>query len=387
MSAAWDLADRESILARFDAIGETVLGGREAAEANGRLDDRVVAALRDAGICRLFHPQPLGGWEVDPVTCAKVTESLAQRDTAAAWMVMVANAARLMSSRWPDALVEEVWADDPDVMIAASGNRAFRAEAVTNGYRVSGVNGFVSGCHFARWFMSPAIADDGTRMMVVLPMAECEILDTWQVLGMRGTGSNDVRAPDVFVPAHRAVMMAAEPAPRHPAYAGALYRCPGRVVFATYVPVSLTLARMALDIIKDVAADKIAGGDGGKVKDRTTAQLKFGQAVGDHRASYGYFMNALEEAWQRALTGREATPVEKADLYLAGTHGVQASARVVRTVADIAGTTALYESHPLARIVRDMEMLRHHGFANENRFASVAQVYWGAELDYPLLLR
>ena len=82
-----------------------------------------------------------------------------------------------------------------------------------------------------------------------------------------------------------------------------------------------------------------------------------------------------------------ATPEQKADLYLAGTHAVQSSAQVVRWVADAAGTSVIYSERPLERIVRDMETLRHHGFANESRYGSVAQLYWDADLDYPLMLR
>ena len=87
------------------------------------------------------------------------------------------------------------------------------------------------------------------------------------------------------------------------------------------------------------------------------------------------------------MRGETASDAQRADLYLAGTHGVQASAETVRLVADAAGTSVIYEQGKLARLVRDMEVLRHHGFASENRYASVAQQMWGAPLDYPLLLR
>ena len=82
-----------------------------------------------------------------------------------------------------------------------------------------------------------------------------------------------------------------------------------------------------------------------------------------------------------------ATPEQKADLYLAGTHAVQSSALVGRWAADAAGSSVIYRDGPLERIVRDMETLRHHGFVNESRYGSVAQLRWGAALDYPLMLR
>ena len=99
------------------------------------------------------------------------------------------------------------------------------------------------------------------------------------------------------------------------------------------------------------------------------------------------FYDALQQAWDQAGEGQVADDVDRADLYLAGTHAVQSCAEVVRHVADIAATAMIAKGSELERIGRDMETLRHHGFVNESRYASVAQGHWGAELDYPAMLR
>ena len=95
----------------------------------------------------------------------------------------------------------------------------------------------------------------------------------------------------------------------------------------------------------------------------------------------------MNDAWQCALRNETPDRNARAALYLAGTHTVQACAEVVRLVAEAAGSSVIYTTSPLERIVRDMEVLRHHGFTNEQRFGSVAQVLWDAPLDYPVLLR
>ena len=378
---------REEVLDRFESLADLVSEHSQWSEDAGRLADPVVERLVDAGVARLFLPEALGGLEVDPMTCAAVTETLARVDTAAAWFVMVANTAKLMAAVWPTETVEHLLADDPDVIIAASGNRPFRAEPEGGGYRVSGVNSFVSGCHHARWLLSPALVGEEFRI-VILPMSECEIVDNWQALGMRGSGSNDVKAEDVWIPAVQAVAM---PDPgqevRNACYQGALYRCPGRIIFATYVPATLALAERALHELERLAEGKTPYAQTQKLKHRSIAQIKYGRALAVYRSARGLFLDALEEAWERANQGLEASPKNKADLYLAGTHAVQSSAQVVRWVADAAGSSIIYRGNPLERIVRDMETLRHHGFANESRYGSVAQLLWGAELDYPLMLR
>ncbi len=385
-----DGMNSQAVLAGFDSALETVSAWSDRAETEGRLTDEAVAALIEAGVARLYLPRALGGMEVDPVTCARVTERIARADPAAAWFVMVANSAKLMAAAWPDEVVAHLLEGDPDVVIAASGNRPFRAVPADGGYRISGVNGFVSGCHHARWLLSPAVFDeDGADIRtVVLPMNECEIVDNWHVLGMRGTGSNDVRAEAVWVPDVQTIRMP-EPGTdrRNRFYQGTLYRCPGRIVFATYVPVTLVLAESALAELDALAAGKTPYADSRRLKHRSIAQIKSGRALAIYRAARGYFYDALMEAWTRAERGETASPEQKADLYLAGTHAVQSSAAVVRLVADAAGSSVTYQGSPLERIVRDMETLRHHGFANESRYGSVAQLRWDAPLDYPLMLR
>jgi len=378
---------REEVLRRFDSVEDVVAEHRDWSEAEGRMADEVAEALVGAGVARLYLPEKLGGLEVDPLTCAAVTERLARVDSSAAWFVMVANSAKLMAANWPVETVERLLGEDPDVVIAASGNRPFTAEPKGDGFVVSGVNSFVSGCHHARWLLSPAVVGEEIRV-VVLPMEECRIIDNWQTLGMRGTGSNDVAAEKVWIPAVQTVPMT-EPGvgSRNSYYQGSLYRCPGRIVFATYVPVTLALAELALEELEKLAEGKTPYAETARLKHRSIAQIKYGKALATYRAARSLFLEALEAAWDRAEQGREATPEEKADLYLAGTHAVQSSAQVVRWVADAAGSSVIYRVNPLERIQRDMETLRHHGFANESRYGSVAQLRWGADLDYPLMLR
>ncbi len=374
------------IVQRFADLAGLIKAHSAEAESAGKLSRPVVQALLEAGIARLYLPASLGGLEADPLTVAAVTSSLAHSDTAAAWFVMVANASRLMAQYWSADLVEELWKDDPDLIIAASGNKPFTATPVAGGVLVDGVNSFVSGCHHASLLLSP-VHLDGAMAMALVPMAECGIEDNWRSLGMRGTGSNDVAAEKVFVPDTHVIPMQDPPSERNHHYQSALYLCPSRILFATYVPVTLVLAERALAELSDLAEGKTAYADDRKLKHRSIAQIKYGKGLATYRASREYFHSALDDAWCRAQQGISANAQQKADLYLAGTHAAQSSAQVVRWVADAAGTSVIYSDNPLERIFRDMETLRHHGFVSESRYGSVTQVLWDATLDYQLLLR
>ncbi len=379
---------RVQALERTEAVLPVIANHAAWAEQNGRLHDEALASLREAGVARLYLPEGLDGWEVDPLTCALVCGKLAAVDTAAAWHVMVFNAARLMAGTWSDELVERIWGDDPDRLVAASGNTPYEGQREGDSYIVSGQNSFVSGCHHASYIMSPMVSE-GQMFMVLLPAEECEIVDNWDTLGMRGTGSNDVRAESVRVPVELAAPMFGNDlqAPRNRYYTGRLYDCPSRVVFATYVPVALNLAERALEELKLLAGSKVPYASDKKLARRYLAQQHYGEALGLWRSAKLMFEDALERVWEQAGRGEPFTVEQKADLYLAGTHAMQASGRAVKHVIDAAGSSSLYRGMPLERIHRDMETLRHHGFANEGRYASVTQALWEVELDYPLLLR
>jgi alkylation response protein AidB-like acyl-CoA dehydrogenase len=320
------------------------------------------------------------------MTCALVCEEIAASDTAAAWHIMVFNAAKLMAAKWPAELVETLWGDQPDRLVAASGHTPLKGKRVEGGIEIWGTQRFVSGCNFAEWIMSPILMD-GEMHNAVIAIEDCQVQDNWNTLGMRGSGSNDVLIDHVRVPSLQVVPPAQPDTPVNPYYQGALYQCPSRIVFATYVPVALSLAKRAIDEVALLVKTKTPGGGASKLTEKHMAQGHFGRALALYRSARLMFYNALEITWQRALDGREPSPEHRADLYLAGTHAVQTSAEVVRLMGNIAGTTMTERGHPLDRINRDMETLRHHGFVNESRYASVAQVLWGAELDYPAMLR
>ena len=374
----------EGVLTSLASIEATVRDHRDEAERTGRLARPVVDALKAAGVTRLYGPTSRGGFGADPVTVSRVTEQLADWDPAAAWFVMVSNAVRVGAKGFSPALFDLLWGEDIDTIVAGSGNAALKGELVEGGVVVSGRIGFVSGCHHADWLLCPLKLDDGIRTAFI-PLDAVEIEDNWHVSGLRGTGSNDLTLDRVFLPDVQA--MAPGRGNGNDFCDDVLFRCPGRIVFATYVPLAFVLARRALEELTALAQEKTPYATQNKLAHRSVAQIKYGKGLALYRSAYNYYYDTMQEAWDRAAEGRQASDDEKADLYLAGVHAVQASADVVRLVADVAGTSAVYLDHPLEAIVRDMEVLRHHGFANEQRFGSVAQVKWDVPLDYPLMLR
>ena len=137
MTSQQVLCEQQQALERIASVKERVAAHSSWSEQACRLHDDSFAAIVEARIPRLFLPSGLGGDEVTPMTCAAVCEEVAGSDTAAAWHIMVFNAAKLMAAKWPAELVELLWADNPDRLVAASGHTPLQGKRVPGGVEIS----------------------------------------------------------------------------------------------------------------------------------------------------------------------------------------------------------------------------------------------------------
>ena len=386
----------DSLLDAVGEIGPIIREHSDEAERECRMSPKAIEVLADAGLLRMYTPRSLSGLEVEPLICLRVIEEISKYDSAAGWTLMVANAAFFLGSRLPDEGAEEIFGQNPDVIVAATFGKPMSAVPVDGGYRISGRSPFASNCRDSRWcgFSAVLMIGDQPRMteggapeqiFAYIPTEDCEIVDNWSVVGMRGTGSDDVALDDVFVPAHRTFPLTPEFEPGSH-YQGPLYKLPLYILAVTLVPpVALAIARQAIQEVVAVAKDKTPFATSAKLRHRVTAQVKLGQAEGSLRSARALLIATTEEAWQRVLAGEKATLEQKADLLLAATQAMHGSMAAVEFMWRTAGTTGIYKRSPLERYFRDMQVLVQHGFVSESRYATVGQIYLGLEPDFPLV--
>jgi len=385
----------EALLARARALGPMLREHADVAERERRLTRPVVDAMRDAGFFRMFSPRALGGSETDPVSVARVAEELASHDSAAAWALQAGNTGAWWMSRFPDAAVAELFADGPDLMMAASFSPPHRAEAVPGGYRFTGRGPLASTVHDSPWVMMSGIVFDGEqpRMTPMGPVivgllmrtSEVDIVDTWHSLGMRGTDSNDVAADGVFVPESRSAILTPFVELRPP-FDAPLYRIPAAA--ATYVvvaPVALAIARCAITELRTLADRKTPMGSMKTIRHRSAVQSALAESEGLLRAARLLLYDTLDALWQRTLAAEATSLEQKADLMLAGAHAVRTAAHVTDLIHRMAGTSGIYTRNRLERLFRDAQTVRHHGFLSESRFETVGQVYLGLEPEFPFV--
>jgi alkylation response protein AidB-like acyl-CoA dehydrogenase len=366
------------------------------AERERHLSPPVLAALHDTGLLRMCTPQSLGGLEVDPLTRALVIEEIAGHDTAAGWTLANPLDWAYLCARLPDAGAEEIYSRGANVVIAAQFGRPMQATPVQGGYRITGRAPFVSNCYDANWIATTAAvmagdpsqaADTGAPevVMAYLPRESCEVIDTWYVMGMCGTGSNDVAMTDVFVPTTRTFPLVPEFTPGSH-YQGPLYRFPlVGIVASNLPPLLLAVARRAIEEVSALAQGKVPVAASTALRERASAQAKLAQAEAILRAGRVFLYDTLSDTWEATVAGATLSLRHKADVQLAMTHAVQSAVQAVELMYRMAGTSGVYTRSPLARYFRDVQVLRHHAFGAETRYETVGQVYLGLPPDFPVL--
>jgi alkylation response protein AidB-like acyl-CoA dehydrogenase len=346
-------------------------------------------ALKETGLLKMATPKSLGGLESDPITRALVVEEVGRHDSAAGWTLENPVDWAFFCARLPDEGAEEIYAKGGDVVIAAQFGRPLAAKKVDGGYNVSGRAPFVSNCLDADWISCTALVDADSHpdsepemRMVYFPADKCEIIDTWHVMGMRGTGSHDVEVKDVFIPKARTFAMQPD-YERGSHYKGPLYRMPLVGAAGTGIPTPmLGVARRALEEVIQVALTKNPVTASGLLKERSSAQIQLGQAEAILRSGRLLLLHTVSEAWHRCLAGESHSAKHKADLLLGSTHAMASAVRATELACRAAGTTSIRMSSPLERCFRDIQTMRHHAFASEARYGTVGQVYLGVEPDF-----
>jgi alkylation response protein AidB-like acyl-CoA dehydrogenase len=389
------VAEDDTVIAAARRIGPIIVEHAKTTERERRLARPVVEALRDAGLFRLFTPRALGGLELDPVTFARVVEEVSTFDSAAGWAFQAGNTGAWWTSRLAPEGVTELYADGPDVLMAASFSPPHRAEEVSDGYRLTGRGPLASTIHDSQWVMMSAIVCNGDQprmtasgpeiVALVMRTTDVEIIDTWDSLGMRGTDSHDIAANGVLVPRSRVFHLRPDYVPSAP-FDGPLYHMPALVsTFTVIAPVALAIAAGVLRELRRIVATKVPLGSMKTARDRAAVQAAVAEAEAMLRSARLFFYDALATAWQRAAAREPFSLEHKADLMLASTWAVRSAARATDLMHRMGGTNGIYARSPLERHFRDAETVRQHGFVSESRLETVGQIYLGVEPEFPFV--
>ena len=387
----------KALLEKVSEIGPLISEYIDEDENNRRISKPVLQKLREAGFLRLFLPKSLGGMEADPLTAAKVVEEVARYNTAAGWSMMVANVSIWWCNRLSEKGIEEIYKNGADTFIAGAFHPPMKATPVQGGYSINGRSPLTSNVHEAQWVFVTAFVMEQNQMKmhngipevigVFMNSADCEIIDTWHTFGMKATDSNDVAANDVFVPSHRSYPLAPEFEPNSH-YTNPLYRFPaiGASIASLIAPIALAIARNAIQELKALAEKKVPFGSAVSIRERGSVQKKLGMAEAFVQSSRAYLFQTIAECWNKTMAGVRLTLEERAGLLLAVTHTNQTCVQAVDLMYSAAGSSGIYTRNKLAHYFTDAQVIRQHGFSNDSRYETAAQIYFGLQPDLPVII-
>ncbi len=356
-------------------------------DAARELPRPVFEALADAGLFHLAVPRSIGGGEIDLPSYVEVIEELGKADASTAWAVNQGAIFATYSARMPRDIARAIWIETPRSVVANTPAPTAKAVVVPGGYRVTGRQGFSTGCRHASWVAAHAqIFDNGQVRLegdqpemryFFVPVAEAELLDTWHVRGMRGTGTHHFAVHDVFVPVERTVLSATAPALEP----GPLYKIPRTLCFASGdAAVALGMARTCLDTFAELAGSKTPRAMQSLLRDQSMVQVNVGHAEAALRSGRAFLMESVRDIWSEAQAGA-VTLERRAVLRLATTHGIRLAAQVIDSVYSAAGATAAYEGNLIQRHFQDIHVITQHLQGRMAHYELVGRHWLGLPVD------
>nr|WP_321794072.1 acyl-CoA dehydrogenase family protein [Caballeronia sp. J97] len=371
-----DLSTQTDIVTLDDVIAE-IAERRDEFDRLSHVPRDVIENMKRAGIYRAATPKRFGGDARAPGEFLNMIERIAVADGSAAWVASFGSA-NLYLAALPLATQAEIYATGPDQVFAGGLFPVQNAQPAPGGFRVNGTWKFASGCKGADWLGvgigtgKPGEAPGKPRTAVFRP-AQVEIVENWNVVGMQGTGSHDLRVTDQFVAEDWTFVRGGTPTVDEP-----LYRYP-TIAYAAQVlaVVNLGLARAALDVANHMSGGRKTTTGAPQLADRAYYRIELAKAEAQLRSARAFFYESTDGVWQSILAGNEVTPDQVSLLRLCATQIAREGADVVNRAYRLGGTMAIYRTHPLQRLMRDAMVVTQHAFLGEGNYDGAGAVFVG----------
>ncbi|MDN4172181.1 acyl-CoA dehydrogenase family protein [Nocardioides sp. SOB77] len=383
------------VLGRVHALLPTIADRAAEAEEARRVPAATIAELAEAGVFRMLQPRRYGGAEAHPVELFEVVRAVSGACGSTGWVTSVLSVHPWQVALFAEAAQDEVWGEDPDVLVSSSYAPVGRLVRDGEGYRLSGRWSFSSGCDHAGWALLGALApaEPGGRpefVTLLVPRRDYEVLDVWDTVGLRGTGSNDVVVDDCHVPAHRLLRNADHTrltGPGQEVNTGPLYRIPFGAVFTSAItsPIVGTVAGCLDDYVAAMRHRTRDSLGGGRFAEDQFAQVAVARAASEVDAA----VLQMERNLRELVTAAEDGSIELELRLRTRRDQVRATERTLEAIDLLfktAGGQSLRRGNPIERAWRDAHAGSVH-VANdvERALASYGRGMFGVEVDETLL--
>jgi indole-3-acetate monooxygenase len=375
------LAAAQRVAPRAEALGERI-------ERERALPRELVDELLDAGLLSMCLPRALGGLELRPAEMVRALEELGRADGATAWCAMIASTSSLLGAYLPEREAALIYAGGRSITGGVFAPRG-RAERRDGAYVVDGRWSFVSGIGHCDWVLGGCVVHDGDEpalladgspdvRLALMPIDGVQVIDTWSVSGLRGTGSHDMTAVAQTVPAARVVSLFGD-RPLHP---GALYSFPLFGLLAIGIAaVALGIARGALEDLASLAGAKTPAAGRKTLAERAAVQAQVARTEAALRAARGLVLGEADAAWLAAEGAAEMPERHRLGLRLAATNATEVAAEAVTAMYHAGGGTSIYDASMLQRRFRDVHVATQHMMVAPSTWELAGRLLLGLPTD------
>ncbi len=384
------MARVQDCVARARALAPLIESASDRIEAERKIPDDVLAALHDARMFRMLIPRSCGGDEVTPMAFFGAIEAIAKADASVAWCLGQGSGVSMAAAYLKPEVARDIFGDARAVAASGSSNIIAKAVAVEGGYRVTGAWKYASGNRHAAWFGGHCIVHeaDGTPRLgadgkpidrtMLFPKASATTTDVWQVVGLKGTGSDDYAVRDLFVPLDYAFTResAADRREQGPLYRFSIFNMFG----IGFAGVALGIARTTLDAFVALAQEKTPFGGAKLLRDSAVIQSHVG--LGRDEAARRARLPAADDCrslWETASSGTTFTLDQRVMLRATTCYAINLAREVVDAVYHAAGATAIFESNPFERRFRDINTVTQQAQASLTNFEVMGQSLLGLQ--------
>jgi 3-hydroxy-9,10-secoandrosta-1,3,5(10)-triene-9,17-dione monooxygenase len=337
----------------------------------GRLTDRTVTALHETGLVRLLQPKEWSGYEAHPNDFLEAVMAVGVAAPSAGWVSGVVGVHPWEIAMMDPRLQEEIWGEDPDTWTASPYAPFGRAKKVDGGFLFTGQWPYSTGTDHAQWvILGGIVVDEDGNVGVppdmrhfVIPRRDYEVVeDSWNVLGLEGTGSKDVRMTDVFIPDYRVVeagrMILGDYENRQEGKP--LYRLKFPLVFSAAIAAGTQgIAQGALAVYRDYLAQRVSA-DGIVGRTDPTQLVVYGEAAADIAASRSHLLTSVSEIYDFVAKGGELTRTQRLTFRRDQVRASRRCADAVDRLYKISGASGIRKDFPNERYWRDLQVALSH---------------------------
>jgi alkylation response protein AidB-like acyl-CoA dehydrogenase len=380
-------------LSRARSLAATIERAADETERSQQLSPEAVNALTDGGFYRMLQPRFLGGGELPLADFMAVIEELAKSDASSAWCVSQCGTCAMAAAYLDRETAREVFGP-PDGIVAWGPPGPSEARVVDGGYRVTGKWNFASGSYQAKWLGGQCyvVDRDGTPTRrsngapairtMLLPRRDVQMAGAWNVMGLKGTGSDTYSVEDLFVP-ERFSFGRDDPTDRREE--GLLFKFSTSNVYSFgFAALALGIARRMLDDAKDVVTEKLPYGTKKPMRENNVIQSQIGRSEAAWRAARTYLYASAQEIWRAMAVAPTLSLDQRVEIRLSSAWAIHQAAGIADTVFHMVGSTAIFEAKPFERRFRDIHTVTQQLQGRQSHYESVGQVLLGLEPDAAL---